>query len=84
MYPFAAQEIDTQNDTFSQHHWERMLSIIKTGINPKAGTPTNYIAFQKKKKRVDNLAKIPSLYIKGPRGIQLRRGYEDYKGPLDP
>lgn len=85
MFPPAYDEIDTENDTFSKHHWERMLAIIKTGINPKAGTPTNYIAFQKKKKRVDALAKVPSLYIKMPDGeVRLRTGYEDYKGPLDP
>lgn len=85
MYPDARSELDMKNDTFSEHHWKRMLSIIKTGINPKSGTPTNYIAFQKKKRRVDLLAKVPSLYIRQPDGtVKLRREYEEYRGPLEP
>lgn len=85
MYPLAYDEIDIENDTFSAHHWKRMLAIIKTGINPKAGTPTNYIAFQKKKRRVDDLARVLSLYVRDHDGqIRLRPGYEEYKGPLEP
>jgi len=85
MYPWALEEVDMKNDTFTEHHWKRMLSIIKTGINPKSGTPTNYIAFQKKKRRVDALAKVPSLYTRDREGNpSLRPCYENYEGPLEP
>lgn len=84
MYPHARSELDMKNDTFPKAHWERMLSIIKTGINPKSGTPTNYIAFQKKKKRVDRLKDTRPLFMKVKGQVVLRDEYRDYTGPLEP
>lgn len=84
MYPPARSELDMDNDTFPRAHWERMLSIIKTGINPKSKTPTNYIAFQKKKKRVDRLKGIRPLFMKVNGEVVLRDEYRDYHGPLEP
>jgi hypothetical protein len=84
MYPPARSELDMDNDTFPRAHWERMLSIIKTGINPKSGTPTNYIAFQKKSKRVNKLKGINPLFMKRDNEVLLRDEYRDYTGPLEP